>query len=157
MISPQALKQLYPITAAAHTTVQDTRASLRRILRGEDKRLAVIVGPCSMHDPVAAREYAEQLAEFAPEVSDSLLLIMRTYLEKPRTSVGWRGFASDPKRDGSDDIESGLGIARELLITLNAAGIPCATETLRLGLGRAASSGRCRPAARLAPGSDRQP
>jgi 3-deoxy-7-phosphoheptulonate synthase len=130
MISPQGLKLRLPINAAARATVERTRRDVHRILSGEDCRLMVIVGPCSIHDTRAARDYAGRLSQLSERVGDSLLLIMRTYIEKPRTTMGWRGFATDPHLDGSNDIETGLAQARELLIALNACGVPCATETL---------------------------
>ena len=100
------------------------------VLQGLDKRLLVVVGPCSIHDPVAAMDYAQRLKMLADELSDQLLVVMRVYFEKPRTTVGWKGLINDPRMDDSFHIEEGLRLARQLLVDLNDMGLPCGTEAL---------------------------
>ncbi|NVL48320.1 3-deoxy-7-phosphoheptulonate synthase, partial [Pseudomonas syringae pv. actinidiae] len=107
------------------------RRAVRAILNGEDSRLLVIVGPCSIHDPQSALEYAERLASLAAEVSDQMLLVMRAYVEKPRTTVGWKGLAYDPELDGSDDMAGGLTLSRQLMRDMLDMGLPIATEILQ--------------------------
>ncbi|HNP88209.1 MAG TPA: 3-deoxy-7-phosphoheptulonate synthase [Kouleothrix sp.] len=128
--SPYQLKTQLPMPDAAAHTVAATRAAIRRILRGEDPRVMVVIGPCSIHDPAAALDYARRLHTLQAALGDQLLLIMRTYLEKPRTTVGWRGLINDPHLDGSFDMSTGLFRARRLLIDINALGLPVATEML---------------------------
>jgi 3-deoxy-7-phosphoheptulonate synthase len=128
--SPYQLKTQLPMPDAAAHTVAATRAAIRRILRGEDPRVMVVIGPCSIHDPAAALDYARRLHALQAALGDQLLLIMRTYLEKPRTTVGWRGLINDPHLDGSFDMSTGLFLARRLLIDINALGLPVATEML---------------------------
>ncbi|MEE1619305.1 3-deoxy-7-phosphoheptulonate synthase [Brachybacterium sp. J153] len=106
------------------------RDRIRDVLRGDDDRLLVIVGPCSIHDPEAGLEYARRLAALRPVLEDDLLLVMRTYFEKPRTTVGWKGLINDPHLDGSHDLETGLRTARAFLREVDALGLPCATEFL---------------------------
>jgi 3-deoxy-7-phosphoheptulonate synthase len=113
---PRTLKNELPITPTAAQTVAETRAAIRRILRGEDHRRIMVVGPCSIHDPEAALEYARRLQALQEPLGDQLLIVMRTYLEKPRTTVGWRGLINDPHLDGSFDMAAGLRIARQLLL-----------------------------------------
>jgi 3-deoxy-7-phosphoheptulonate synthase len=125
------LKQQLPLTAALSHQVDTHRQAIRAILNGEDSRLLVIVGPCSIHDPKSAREYAANLARLAHEVSDSMLLVMRAYVEKPRTTVGWKGLAYDPGLDGSDDMTTGLTLSRQLMREVLALGLPVATELLQ--------------------------
>src|SRR5699024_3117495 len=110
--------------------VERGRAQVQAVLDGIDDRLLVVVGPCSIHDPVAGREYAERLAALAGRVSDDLLVVMRTYFEKPRTTVGWKGLVNDPHLDGSHDIAAGLRLARRFLLDVAEAGVPAATEFL---------------------------
>jgi 3-deoxy-7-phosphoheptulonate synthase len=105
---------------------------LTRVLSGEDRRLLLVVGPCSIHDPAAALEYGRRLRALAEEVKDSFLVVMRTYFEKPRTSVGWKGLLNDPYLDGSHRAGEGLRIARRLLLQLTEMDVPCATELLGL-------------------------
>ena len=119
-----------PITEAISALVMDSRAQIRRILSGEDERLCVIVGPCSIHDADAAMEYARRLRVVADEVRDELLVLMRVYFEKPRTTVGWKGLIYDPHLDGTRDLASGLLLARQVLVGVNALGVPAATEFL---------------------------
>lgn len=128
--TPEQVKAALPLSATAERTVREGRAALRRILAREDPRLFVVVGPCSIHDVGAAREYAARLRRLADEVADSLLLIMRVYFEKPRTTVGWKGLINDPFMDDSFHIEKGLYLARELLLHTAELGLPTATEAL---------------------------
>ena len=130
-LSPPAhlLREL-AITADAQDTVYDTRAAIHRILRGEDDRLLVVIGPCSIHDPAAARDYAAKLVEQRRRLADRLEIVMRVYFEKPRTTVGWKGLINDPDLDGSFQINKGLKTARELLLDVNELGLPAGTEFL---------------------------
>ncbi|MDH3452002.1 MAG: 3-deoxy-7-phosphoheptulonate synthase [Gammaproteobacteria bacterium] len=128
--TPQQVKQDLPISPAAETTVVAGRNAVHNILDRRDHRILVVVGPCSIHDPQAAREYAGRLKKLADEVSDTLLLIMRVYFEKPRTTVGWKGLINDPFMDDSFHIEKGLYVARELLLEFAELGLPAATEAL---------------------------
>ncbi len=128
--SPASVILRHPITAKATETVVKGRAEFRRALSGEDKRLVVIAGPCSINDPKAAHEYAEKFAALRRKVEDKLLLVMRVYFEKPRTTVGWKGLINDPHMNGSHDIVHGLKLARQILLQINEVGVPCATEFL---------------------------
>ncbi|HSH94643.1 MAG TPA: 3-deoxy-7-phosphoheptulonate synthase, partial [Roseimicrobium sp.] len=128
--SPSSIKTALPISAASARTVIEGREVVKRILAGEDKRLLVVIGPCSIHDPKSAREYARKLNELRLQVQDEMFIIMRVYFEKPRTTIGWKGLVNDPHLDGSYDIESGLKIGRELLLEINDMGLPAATEFL---------------------------
>lgn len=130
LIAPGALEQKLPVTPAAHDTVAEGRRTIEAILRGDDKRLLVVVGPCSIHDPAAALEYARKLAVLKPRVQDKLYLVMRVYFEKPRTTVGWKGLINDPQLDGSFDVNTGLAMARKLLLQINELGLPAGTEFL---------------------------
>lgn len=130
LITPEALKAKLPITDTAAATVMKGRQVIKDILDRKDKRLFVVVGPCSIHDPEAALEYGRKLKALAEEVKDSLYLVMRVYFEKPRTTVGWKGLINDPHMNDSFDIEEGLHIARKLLIDLSEMGLPLATEAL---------------------------
>ncbi|UZE25892.1 3-deoxy-7-phosphoheptulonate synthase [Pseudomonas sp. B21-056] len=125
------LKHQLPLNHALSQQVDAHRQAIRAILDGEDARLLVIVGPCSIHDPKSALEYAANLARLAHEVSDSMLLVMRAYVEKPRTTVGWKGLAYDPDLDGSDDMAAGLTLSRELMREMLQLGLPVATELLQ--------------------------
>lgn len=125
------LKHQLPLSTALSQQVSAHRQAIRAILDGEDSRLLVIVGPCSIHDPKSALEYAANLARLAHEVSDSMLLVMRAYVEKPRTTVGWKGLAYDPGLDGSDDMAAGLTLSRELMREMLQLGLPIATELLQ--------------------------
>ncbi|MBI3546824.1 MAG: 3-deoxy-7-phosphoheptulonate synthase [Gammaproteobacteria bacterium] len=128
--TPQQVKSALPLTNQAQTIVLQGRDIVRRILDREDHRLFVVIGPCSIHDIKAAKEYAERLKRLAEEVSDTLYIIMRVYFEKPRTTVGWKGLINDPFMDDSFHIEKGLYMARELLLHLAEMGLPTATEAL---------------------------
>ncbi len=130
LVSPSILRQELPMTEAANRTVVETRQAIKRILRQEDPRLLVIVGPCSIHDIDAALEYAGRLNELRQALQDRLCIVMRVYFEKPRTTVGWKGLIYDPYMDGSDDLPAGLRLARQLLLDINAMGLPAGTEML---------------------------
>ncbi len=130
LVTPEELKAKMPITEAAAATVMEGRQVIKNILDRKDKRLFVVVGPCSIHDTEAALEYGRKLKVLAEEVKDSLYLVMRVYFEKPRTTVGWKGLINDPHLNDSFDIEEGLHIARKLLIDLSEMGLPLATEAL---------------------------
>ena len=130
LLSPSALHDAVPATARASQTVSAARAAVAKILQGQDKRLLVVVGPCSIHDIKAAKDYAQRLKALADELQDQLLIVMRVYFEKPRTTVGWKGLINDPHMDDSFDIEAGLHIGRQLLVDLNDLGLPCGTEAL---------------------------
>ncbi|NNJ12656.1 3-deoxy-7-phosphoheptulonate synthase [Chloroflexales bacterium ZM16-3] len=127
---PRELKEALPLTDEVARTVAESRATIRRILRREDPRLMVVIGPCSIHDPAAALDYARRLVALQATLGDQFFLIMRAYLEKPRTTVGWRGLINDPHLDGSFDMAAGLTIARRLLLEINAMGLSVATEML---------------------------
>ena len=130
LTSPAQLLALLPCDEEASQTVADARASLHRILHGEDDRLAVVVGPCSIHDPVAAMEYAQRLRPLRDALSGELEIVMRVYFEKPRTTVGWKGLINDPDLDGSFNINKGLRVARGLLRDINRLGLPAGVEFL---------------------------
>ncbi len=130
--SPATLFKDYPLTERAAKTVYDARLASHKILHGEDDRLIVIVGPCSIHDPKAALEYADRLATLRDELGDRLHIIMRVYFEKPRTSIGWKGLINDPDLTGKFNINEGLRVARHLLLELSEKGMPAATEYLDL-------------------------
>jgi 3-deoxy-7-phosphoheptulonate synthase len=127
---PRAIKEQLPMTERANRTVVQGRAAVQSILAQRDPRLLVVVGPCSIHDPKGALEYAHRLAALSQEVSDRLFIVMRVYFEKPRTTIGWKGLVNDPRMDGSCDIEEGLRIGRKLLLDINELGLPAATEFL---------------------------
>lgn len=122
----------YPITEIAARTVFETRQQIHDILHGKDDRLLVIIGPCSIHDPAAALEYASKLLKLKQELADDLLIIMRVYFEKPRTTVGWKGLINDPHLDESFKINEGVALARKLLLDVNSMGLPAGTEFLDL-------------------------
>lgn len=130
LLSPSAVKQAQPLSSNLLKKINDNRQKIKQIIKGHDSRLLVVVGPCSIHDKKIALEYASKLTKIADKLSEKLLIVMRTYFEKPRTTIGWRGFLTDPHLDGSYDINTGLKIARELLISINEAGLPTATEFL---------------------------
>jgi 3-deoxy-7-phosphoheptulonate synthase len=132
LLNPSALHSQFPLTDNAAALVFQTRQQICRILSGEDPRLLVIVGPCSIHDEIAAREYGEKLAQLRMELKDRLEIVMRVYFEKPRTTTGWKGLINDPHLDGSYDINAGLKKARKLLLDLAHLGLPAATELLDL-------------------------
>lgn len=125
------LKTQLPLSSGLSAQVDAHRRAVRAILHGEDSRLLVVVGPCSIHDPQSALEYAGRLSELAADVSDQMLIVMRAYVEKPRTTVGWKGLAYDPHLDGSDDMLAGLTLSRRLMLDMIAMGLPIATELLQ--------------------------
>jgi 3-deoxy-7-phosphoheptulonate synthase len=130
LIAPSALKEQLPLTEQMAQWVANSRETVRRIIAGEDRRLLAIVGPCSIHDPDAAVDYAQRLATLAPRVAGRIRILMRVYFEKPRTTTGWKGLINDPRMDDSCDMELGLQIARRLLIEINSMGLAAATELL---------------------------
>jgi len=130
VISPSALKAELPLPEDARQFITESRQTVKNILDGTDKRLFMVVGPCSIHDTALALDYAKRLKQLADTVRDEIFVIMRVYFEKPRTTVGWKGLINDPHLNGSFDIETGLRTARQLLIDLTAMGLPLATEAL---------------------------
>ena len=132
LISPASLIAELPVTDEISKTVRAARDGIHNILHGKDDRLVVVVGPCSIHDPEAGVEYAKKLAAVAPSLADDLLVVMRVYFEKPRTTVGWKGLINDPGLDDSFEINRGLRTARELLRNINELGLPAGSEFLDL-------------------------
>ena len=130
LLSPAFIKSELPIVEKAAKLVTQTRDRIRNILEGEDKRILVVVGPCSIHDVAAAEEYGKRLAKLRSQLQDRLEIVMRVYFEKPRTTVGWKGLINDPHLDNSYDINTGLRSARKLLLDLADIGLPAATELL---------------------------
>ena len=130
LLTPREMKAQLPTTDAANATVARSRERIIRILRQEDPRLLVVVGPCSIHDQKGALEYAARLNALRQEFASRLEIVMRVYFEKPRTTIGWKGLINDPHLDGSQDIETGLKIARRLLLDITGLGLPTATEFL---------------------------
>ncbi|WP_372637151.1 3-deoxy-7-phosphoheptulonate synthase [Alcanivorax jadensis] len=128
--SPTVLRERLPVDAELAAQVQAHRQTVRNILNGTDDRLLVITGPCSLHDPKAALEYGHRLSELSRQLDDKVFLVMRAYVEKPRTTVGWKGMLYDPHLDGSNDIATGLNVSRHLLLDLARLGLPLATELL---------------------------
>lgn len=129
--SPTDLRQRLPLSAALAAQVHTQREAIRAVLDGSDPRLLVVVGPCSLHDPISALEYADRLAALAFDVSDQMLLVMRAYVEKPRTTIGWKGLVYDPQLDGSGDMAGGLELSRRLMLAMLERGLPVATELLQ--------------------------
>jgi 3-deoxy-7-phosphoheptulonate synthase len=132
LVSPALLREELPVTAAIEGVVERSRAAIAAVLHGRDDRLIAVVGPCSIHDAAQALDYARRLRALAEELADALILVMRVYFEKPRTTVGWKGFINDPRLDGSFRINEGLRLARQLLLDVNALGLPAGTEFLDL-------------------------
>jgi len=130
LLPPAILMEELPISAAASETVAQARDAIGKILRGEDDRLLVVAGPCSIHDPDAAKEYGQRLLAQVPHLERDLLIVMRVYFEKPRTTVGWKGLINDPTLDGQFAINRGLRAARELLLSISETGLPTGTEFL---------------------------
>ena len=128
--SPSAMRERLPVDAQLAAQIQAHRQTVRDILNGEDDRLLVITGPCSLHDPKSALEYGHRLSELSRQLDDRIFLVMRAYVEKPRTTVGWKGLLYDPHLDGSNDIGTGLNVSRHLLLDLARQGLPLATELL---------------------------
>jgi 3-deoxy-7-phosphoheptulonate synthase len=127
---PSFINRSIPLSDSVAALVENTRQEIARALSGDDKRYLIIVGPCSIHDPVAALEYARQLVDLRKKVHSRMIVVMRVYFEKPRTTVGWKGLINDPHLDGSHDIVTGLKLARDTLLKINELGMPCATEFL---------------------------
>ena len=132
LVSPAVLLEELPVTAEVESLVERTRQAIGDVLHGRDRRLVIVVGPCSIHDHDAAIAYARRLKPLADELADDLLVVMRVYFEKPRTTVGWKGYINDPRLDGSFRINEGLRRARELLLEISALGLPAGTEFLDL-------------------------
>jgi len=132
IITPTELKDKYPLTEKAVSVVMDGQNTINHILSGKDSRKLIIVGPCSIHNPAEALDYARKLKRLSEEVKDKLFLVMRVYFEKPRTSIGWQGLINDPYLDNSCKIDDGLAIARELLLHIAEIGLPTAGEALDL-------------------------
>ncbi|TIU20324.1 MAG: 3-deoxy-7-phosphoheptulonate synthase, partial [Mesorhizobium sp.] len=128
--TPDQVMREIPRTLTATRTVATSRNAIHSILTGTDDRLVVVVGPCSIHDPAAAVDYASRLAALRESLSDRLEIVMRVYFEKPRTTVGWKGLINDPDLDGSFNIDKGLRLARNVLSAVNNLGLPAATEFL---------------------------
>lgn len=130
LVPPQILMEDLPVSARAKQTIINGRRAIEDVIQGRDDRLLVVVGPCSIHDPKAALEYAHKLHKYSQTVSDHLLIVMRVYFEKPRTTVGWKGLINDPFLDGSFQINKGLKIARQMLLEINEIGLPTGCEFL---------------------------
>lgn len=130
MPTPDEVHAKQPISEAAEATIEKGRADLIDILKGESPRRIVVVGPCSIHDPVAGLDYAHRLKKLSDEVSDVLMIIMRVYFEKPRTTVGWKGYINDPHMDDSFRIDEGMRLARKFLLEVNELGLPAGSEAL---------------------------
>jgi 3-deoxy-7-phosphoheptulonate synthase len=131
LLTPRELKTRHPASEAAAETVLRARQAIRDAIHGRDRRrLVVIAGPCSIHDPAAALDYARRLHAVARPLAGELVVLMRTYFEKPRTTVGWKGLVNDPHLDGSCDVPAGLELARRLLLAIDELGLPCASEVL---------------------------
>ena len=124
LLPPVALLEKFPATERAVETVSQARSAIHNILRGSDDRLLVAIGPCSIHDTQAAREYAARLLTLREELNGELEVVMRVYFEKPRTTVGWKGLINDPQMDNSFHINDGLRLARKLLLGINDSGLP---------------------------------
>lgn len=130
LIAPADLKQVFPLSEEAAVFVAQARQQVKDILWNRDPRMMVVVGPCSIHDPEAALDYAARLAKLGNELKNQLFIVMRVYFEKPRTTIGWKGLINDPDLNGTHQISKGLGIARSLLLNITAMGLPVATEML---------------------------
>jgi 3-deoxy-7-phosphoheptulonate synthase len=130
LIAPADLKQVLPLSEEDAGFVAEARKQVQDILWNRDARMMVVVGPCSIHDPKSALDYAERLAQLNRELRDQLMLVMRVYFEKPRTTIGWKGLINDPDLNGTHQISKGLGIARRLMLNITAMGLPVATEML---------------------------
>ncbi|WP_343464226.1 3-deoxy-7-phosphoheptulonate synthase [Pantoea sp.] len=136
LLTPAALAEAHPLAPHIADNITAARQRIARILTGADPRLLVVIGPCSLHDPVAALEYAQRLNDLRERFADRLEIVMRAYFEKPRTVVGWKGLISDPDLNGSFDVNRGIAIARKLLLDINALGMPTATEFLDMVIGQ---------------------
>ena len=136
LLSPAILEEDLPLTEPGASLVDATRHAIGEILAGRDDRLLAVVGPCSIHDPAAALDYARQLKAVADRLARDLVVVMRVYFEKPRTVVGWKGLINDPQLDGSFQVNLGLRLARKLMLDINATGLPVGTEFLDTTLGQ---------------------
>ncbi|UTW45009.1 3-deoxy-7-phosphoheptulonate synthase [bacterium SCSIO 12696] len=136
LLAPAILSSELPVPASSAQLIAQSRTTIENILSGKDKRLLVMVGPCSIHDPAAAMDYARQLKEASEKYSDKLFIVLRVYFEKPRTVVGWKGLINDPDLDGSFQINKGLKIARQLLLDVAELGLPAASEFLDTTIGQ---------------------
>jgi 3-deoxy-7-phosphoheptulonate synthase len=136
LLAPAILEEEIPLTEAAAAFVADTRKAIENIIAGKDSRLLAVVGPCSIHDPAAALEYARRLADLSTEVAERILMVMRVYFEKPRSIVGWKGLINDPGLDGTYQINRGLRLARQLLADLSTEGLAGGTEFLDTTFGQ---------------------
>ena len=136
LISPAILEDELPLGEAGALAIQQARRAVAQVILGQDDRLLVLVGPCSVHDPASALDYARKLAPLAARLADDLLVVMRVYFEKPRTVVGWKGLINDPALDGSFQINRGLRLARKLMLDITGEGLPIATEFLDTTLGQ---------------------
>ena len=132
VVSPELVQAEHPVSDIATQVILQARQDIHRIIHGDDDRLLVVVGPCSIHDPEQALEYAKRLVDVKDQYADTLKIVMRVYFEKPRTTVGWKGLINDPHLDGSFEINKGIRIARKLLLQINELGIPAGTEFLDL-------------------------
>lgn len=130
LMTPQELKEKLPLSLELKQQIEQSRHEIAKIIHRQDNRLLLVIGPCSIHDPKAALEYAHKLKALADEIKETVYVVMRVYFEKPRTTVGWKGLINDPHLDGSFDVENGLQLARKLLIDLVELGLPLATEAL---------------------------
>ena len=130
LVTPEQLKRALPMSNRVHDVVTGSRKVIQDILDRKDHRLFVVVGPCSIHDPAAAMDYARRLKTLADELADTLYIVMRVYFEKPRTTVGWKGLINDPRLDDSFKIEEGLHLGRQLLLDILELGLPTSTEAL---------------------------
>lgn len=136
LVTPVELAKRYSLTSSIMETVISARKNIANIMTGLDPRLLVVIGPCSVHDPVAAVEYAGKLKKLREKYSSRLEIIMRTYFEKPRTVIGWKGLISDPDLNGTFRVNNGLAVARKLLLDINELGVPAATEFLDMVIGQ---------------------
>jgi 3-deoxy-7-phosphoheptulonate synthase len=130
LIAPRALRAEAEVSLAANRTVVESREAIKRILTGDDPRMFAVVGPCSIHDPSTALEYARRLKRLADQIEDRMFLVMRVYFEKPRTTLGWKGLINDPHLNDTFDIATGLRLARKILLEVAELGVPAATEML---------------------------
>lgn len=130
IIKPTQLKTLYPTTSEDQDFIFQSRSVIENILSGKDDRIFVVVGPCSIHDPISAIEYANKLKKISEQVSENLFIVMRVYFEKPRTTVGWKGLINDPYLDDSFHLEKGLNLARQIMLDITKLGLPIGTEAL---------------------------
>lgn len=130
LVGPRQVKQDLPMAPVNNTTVVESREVVKNIIAGRDPRFLVVIGPCSIHDEAAALDYARRLHALQQQMLDRVYIVMRVYFEKPRTTVGWKGFINDPRLDGSFDIENGIRRARKLLLAITAMGLPVGTEVL---------------------------